>query len=204
MTDTRSCRRHRVALADLAERREPAGGGQAALDHVDRCPDCAQLLGELMLTVVALRRLATEGPVATVLVDPAQRADAAWARLRERIERSSRAAREQAWRWRTTLGGLAMASLAVAALVGPATIHLTADGATGELSGYTDNELDILHWQTEAGYVSAARSGSLTATAPGPVTSRPTNIGRYYPDGIRPERKEVQPARTTVRLPEAR
>ena len=198
-----ACHRHRLALAELAERRDAGSAGRTALDHVDRCPDCAATLGELMLTVVALRRLGNDAAIAA-LTSPAGRADVAWARLRDRIERSSRAAREQAWRWRTTLGGLAMASLAVAALVGPATIHLASDGTTGELSGYTDNELDFLHWQTEAGYLNAARTGSLTVTASGPTAPRATSIGRYSPDGVRPERKEVQPARTTARLPEAR
>ena len=55
---SRACARHREALAELAGEPGSTQSGAAAFAHVGRCPDCAEVLGDLMLTVVALRRLA--------------------------------------------------------------------------------------------------------------------------------------------------
>jgi hypothetical protein len=115
-----SCARYRPALADLAELRLAGAESSAAIEHVERCPGCARELGELMLTVVVLRRMGAEAAIAK---DSAP--DDAWGRLRARIERSSRRARARAWQWRATVGGLATASLLVAVLVGPAAIRVT-------------------------------------------------------------------------------
>jgi len=178
------CERHRDALAALAERREPSPAGHAALEHVERCRDCSEALGELILTVFALRRLGREAAAVAAALETEP--DDAWTRLRFRIDRSRRLTQEQAWRWRATLGGLATASLLVAAVVGPATIHITANR----------------DWRTELGYVNAART--LTPdSAPGSQELGGGNVTRtMFPDGIRPERKEVQPGRPTTRLPE--
>jgi hypothetical protein len=154
-----------------------------------------------MLTVVALRRIGAEAAAAAYLGP----ADDAWTRLRQRIERSSRKAREQAWRWRTSLGGLATASLLVAAVVGPATIRVTSDTDSGEGSSYSAVQLDRLDWSTELQYVSAARTYQAIDAPPGFLELSGGVIQRtMYPDGIRPVRKEVQPARATTGLPEAR
>lgn len=193
------CARHRAALAALAERREPSPAGHAALEHVEHCRGCSEALGELILTVFALRRLGSEAAVATAAVGG--QPDDAWTRLRVRIDRSRRLAREQAWRWRATLGGLATASLLVAAVVGPATIHVTADSDSGP-AAITSIQLDRLDWRTELGYVKASRnptSDSQGSQEFGPGTITPT----IFLDGIRPDRKEVQPGRPTTRLPEA-
>ncbi len=193
------CERHRDALAALAERREPSPAGHAALEHVERCRDCSEALGELILTVFALRRLGREAAAVAAALETEP--DDAWTRLRFRIDRSRRLTQEQAWRWRATLGGLATASLLVAAVVGPATIHITANRDSGP-AAITSIQLDRVDWRTELGYVNAART--LTPdSAPGSQELGGGNVTRtMFPDGIRPERKEVQPGRPTTRLPE--
>jgi len=120
LTRFSACARYRPALAGLVERQLAEAEGRAALEHVERCRDCAKVLGELMLTVVALRRMGEEAARAES-IGP----DDAWSRLRTRIERSSRAARGQAWQWRATVGGLATATMLVAVLIGPAAVHVT-------------------------------------------------------------------------------
>ena len=200
----RACLRHREALADLAERAAPGPAGAAAIRHVERCRDCADLLGDLMLTVVALRRMADPGGAAAAPAPDSALApatvDTTWTRLRARIERSRRAAREQAWRWRASLGGMLASALVVATLVGPATLRFGADGVD-VISG-TAAALDAVSWQIEADYVAGAHTAPATvadldagAAAAGP--------GRY-PDDIRPVRKEVAPARSTGLSPDAR
>jgi hypothetical protein len=193
------CARHRDALAALAERREPSPAGHAALEHVERCRDCSEALGELIRTVFALRRLGSEAAAAAAATTEP---DDAWTRLRLRIDRSRQLAREQAWRWRATIGGLATASLLVAAIVGPATIQFSADSDSGP-AAVTSLQLDGLDWRTELAYVNAAR----TPTSDGARGSQELGSGAVtrtmFPDGIRPERKEVQPGQPRTRLPEA-
>ena len=206
MSHARDCGRHREALADLAERHEATPGGAAAIRHVSRCEDCAETLGELMLTVIALRRMA--GEAAAPFPDrlsgmlawpdvPSPPTDTTWTRLRDRIERSRRAAREQAWRWRTSLGGLVASALVVGALVGPGAIHVGGDPEA--LSG---QQLEILSWQIETSYVSRAAEAPL-GVAGEDLGAAPAGI-RRYPDDLKPPRKEVSPARATALLPDAR
>jgi hypothetical protein len=193
------CARHRHALAGLAERHVDAREGQAALDHVGRCPACAKTLGELMLTVVVLRRMGAEAATAAYLGP-----DDAWSRLRARIDRSSRRAREQAWRWRATLGGLATAMLVVAAAVGPASIHLTTTVGASEKSGDAIVMIERLDLQNELGALDPARRALNPQTPSDASASSGGDAPRtMYPDGIRPDRKEVQSGRATTRLPEA-
>jgi hypothetical protein len=185
------CRRHRAALADLAGRTAPGPEGAAALAHLERCPACADVLGDLTLTVMALRRLATD------VADPG---DTTWSRLRDRIERSRRAAREQAWRWRTSLGGMLASALVVGALVGPAAVRL-GPGQSG-IATLSGNELEVVSQRIESDYNIGAH-----AAAPNAPDSEEaaTYLGiRRYPDDVRPLRKEVAPARSTGLLPDAR
>lgn len=206
----RPCERHREALADLAERGEPTPAGAAAIAHVGRCPECAEVLGELMLTVIALRRMA--GPATAVppiawgvtadqAAVPAGDAapDTAWARLRARIERSRQAAREQAWRWRTSLGAMVASALVVATLVGPATLR-SGGGGVDIISG-SAAELDAASWQIEVNYVEGAHAASTDA---GSIADTAADSFRRYPDDLRPVRKEVGPARSTGPAPDAR
>ena len=194
------CARHRDALAALAERRDPSPAGQAALEHVERCRDCSEALGELILTVFALRRLGSEAAVATA--PGPEKPDDAWTRLRSRIEQSRRLAQEQAWRWRATIGGLATASLLVAAVVGPATIQVGADSDAGP-AAVTSLQLDRIAWRNELAYVNASRTLTLDAARGSQELSGGTVTRTMFPDGIRPERKEVQLGQPRTRLPEA-
>ncbi|HEY2916518.1 MAG TPA: hypothetical protein VGI98_04805 [Candidatus Limnocylindrales bacterium] len=204
-----ACARHREALAELAERAEPSLAGAEALAHLDRCRDCAAILGDLTLTVVALRRMGSESEGGTAwfawrpsaddhAVDEAL--DRTWSRLRDRVERSRKAAREQAWRWRANFGGLLASALVVAALVGPATLHV---GSAATLAPVTGTDLDAVSAQIEADYVLGAHAAPAAADATTDLTDGPAGV-RRYPDDLRPARKEVAPARAPVRSPDAR
>jgi hypothetical protein len=152
-----------------------------------------------MLTVVALRRLAASSETAgPVVVGPAT-PDTAWSRLRDRIERSRRIAREQAWRWRTSLGGMLASALVVATLVGPATLRLGADGGIAATSGA---DLDVVNWQIEADYVAGAHAAPINLADPSVAAG--ALAPRRYPDDLRPTRKEVAPVRSTGLSPDAR
>jgi hypothetical protein len=104
-----ACVVHRPALLDFVERRALGPDSPAALDHLARCTSCERDLTEVAQTVVALRRL---GARAGQVQAPAD----GWATLRERIERSQRAADDAARRFRRAFGGAVVAA-AVAALV---------------------------------------------------------------------------------------
>lgn len=192
------CARHQEALAALAERRDPTLAGQAALQHVEACRTCSEALGELILTVFALRRLGSEAAVATAAT---AQPDDAWTRLRVRIDRSRRLAREQAWRWRATLGGLATASLLVAAVVGPATVTSGTNLAGDEVNGGSRLALDRLEQELE---LATLRSERRTFNPMGDLDGEPSAAvagGTTYPDVIRPVRKEVLPAERDVGIP---
>jgi len=158
-----------------------------------------------MLTVVALRRMAAadgtgaDPIVAAASVHGTPASDTAWTRLRERIERSRRAAREQAWRWRTSLGGMLASALVVATLVGPATLSF---GVSGSVAAATGAELDIVASRIEADYDAGAHTPPTTSADPDGASG---GVGiRRYPDDLRPTRKEVAPARSTGLSPDAR
>jgi hypothetical protein len=177
-----ACRRHVVGLTALAARREPIPHRTALFAHLERCDACAEQLQELMLTVIALRRIG-EVPGAAGL------APSAWPRLRQRIERSRAGAAAIAWRWRTTLAGLATGAMVVAALVGPMALHLPVGGSGAEPTGYGPRRIEALGSQIEHAYLVDARAGRLT-----PLTSTEESlpgVPRRYPDGIAPVGKEV-------------
>ena len=204
-----TCARHREALAELAERAEPSPAGAAALAHLERCRECADTLGDLTLTVVALRRLGSEATGDTAWFAwpaPGQHdtagddaIDRNWSHLRDRIERSRQAAREQAWRWRASFGGLLASAVVVAALVGPATLHL--GGATG-LAPAGGSDIDAVSRQIESDYVNGARA-ALSDSSSVDLTDGSVGL-RRYPDDLKPVRKEVAPARSSALSPDAR
>ena len=204
-----ACGRHRDALAALAERRQRSPDGQAALEHVERCRDCSEALGELILTVFALRRLGSEAALATPA--PGARQDDDWTRLRVRIDRSRRLAQEQAWRWRASLGGLAAASLLVAAVVSPATIHVTASSDSGP-AAVTSIERDRLAGGGSAGASLALErleQESLRAerrtfdpmAVPDGEPSGAVPRVTIHPDEIRPVWKEVPAGELDAAIP---
>jgi hypothetical protein len=104
-----ACLVHRPALVDFVERHALGPDSPAALDHLARCAPCERDLTEVAQTVFALRRL---GARAGEVEAPAD----GWAMIRERIERSQRAADDAARRFRRAFGG-AVVAVAVAALV---------------------------------------------------------------------------------------
>lgn len=184
-----ACPRHRAALAALAERSDLAvltADGRAAMEHVDRCPACATMLGELMLTAMALRRMGADAAAQS-----GHGADDAWRRLRAKLERSPEPSPERSWRGRASLNGLALSMLLVVVLVGPAALRFKADAASGASSDASaaatlesigaERNIDVRNPPSPVG----PRSGS--------------QIKRSYPDGTRPVDKEVSSARSNVR-----
>ena len=104
-----ACVVHRPALMDFVERHAIGPESPAALDHLARCEPCERDLSEVAQTVIALRRL---GAHAGEIEAPSD----GWTTLRQRIERSQRAADDAARRFRRAFGG-AVVALAVFALV---------------------------------------------------------------------------------------
>jgi hypothetical protein len=187
-----ACRRVAPGLTALAAGREPVRDQQVVFAHLDRCDACLTTLQDLTLTVYALRRLG-EVP------DGASIGAAAWPRVRQRILRSRATAAAVAWRWRTTLAGIAAGALVVAAVAAPLALHLPLGASGSEPVGYSERELDLFSWRVEDIYIAGARSGDL------PANSSPTvsldGLPRRYPDGIVPVPKEVQT--TTLGRPPA-
>jgi hypothetical protein len=202
MKRSSACETHRLALAGLAERRLAGAESRSALDHVERCPDCAKALGELMLTVTVLRRMGREAAMAAA-PDP----DDAWARLRARIERSSQRTRQQAWQWRATVGGLATTAMLVAVLMGPTAVHVTdhtfVEVEPVSFNRFTDRaetqleqaRLNTLRRNAPAGSTqqvdAATRPASLPIRHPvedegGASNPIPTEAPRSHSAGIRP------------------
>jgi hypothetical protein len=108
--------------------------------------------------------------------------DAAWSRLRARIERSSRRARARAWQWRATVGGLATASLLVAVLVGPTAVHVT-DNTYGEVAPASFyRQTDRAETQQELGRLNTLRRNAAAGTTQwvGAVM-RPASASRWHP-----------------------
>jgi hypothetical protein len=112
-----ACSVHRPALVDFVERRATGPDSPAAFDHLARCTRCEQDLTEVAQTVIALRRL---GERASRVEPPPD----GWNTLRERIERSQRAADDAARRFRRAFGG-AVASIAVIGVVAVASLGST-------------------------------------------------------------------------------
>ena len=106
-----SCVTYRPALVDFVEHRALGPDSPAALDHLARCVRCEHDLSEVAQTVIALRRL---GAHAREVQAPSD----GWPTLRERLERSQRAADDAARRFRRAFGGavVAMAVLAMVAI----------------------------------------------------------------------------------------
>jgi hypothetical protein len=104
-----ACARYRPTLVDFVEHRALGPDSPDALDHLARCSRCEHDLSEVAQTVFALRRF---GAYAGDVRAPAD----GWPTLRERIERSQRAADDAARRFRRAFGG-AVFAIAVVAMV---------------------------------------------------------------------------------------
>jgi len=102
--------------------------------------------------------------------------------LRARIERSSRRARQQAWQWRATVGGLATASLLVAVLVGPRAVHVT-DNTYGEIEPVSFyRQTDRAETQQEQARLnSLRRNAASSSTQWVGAVMRPASASRWHP-----------------------
>jgi hypothetical protein len=178
------CAIHRLALIDFVERRALGPDSPAALDHLARCATCERDLTEVAQTVIALRRL---GERAGEVEAPAD----GWPTLRERLERSQRAADEAARRFRRAFGG-AVVAIAVVALVAVPSL-------TGTVTSGLDDGLAVVPGVRPASatdfrrydpYAQRLTEGIVLAIAGGgparislaePVAGRPTSTDRSDP-----------------------
>ena len=178
----RACRRHRATLLDFVDRPRRGPLTVAALDHLERCAGCREELADLSQVVSALRRLGRE-------LEDVEPPGGAWFELRQRIARPA-----DAWRWRSTLGGMMVSALLVAVIIVPTgrILDPVADPAPTQASEEGAGARRI-----EDAYLASRR-----ADARGPIDGSPV-AGRSLPL-LRTEavafRKEVKPAGPRPRL----
>jgi hypothetical protein len=186
-----SCTRHRRLLVDFVDRGEIQPGTSAALAHLDRCSRCLAAIEATMLTITALRRL---GDAATG-IEP--RPDA-WPRLRARVE----ALRPRQPRFMSPVAGIAMSFAIVVVIVVPLRFGGGSldQGATAPLGAAP---LNLADRRIENAYIAAVRHVSPPTVGADKADDQSTALNRIYPDDIRPQRKEVGPAATTIRPSEA-
>lgn len=175
------CVVHRPALVDFVERHVFGPDSSAALDHLARCAPCERDLTAVAQTVIALRRL---GARAGEVEAPAD----GWATLRERIERSQRAADDAARRFRRAFGG-ALVAVAVAALVAiPSLTGTLTSGIGDELAVGSDarpvsaemRRYDPYAQRLTEGIVLAiAGNGPARISVPERVAGGPTSTDRH-------------------------
>jgi predicted anti-sigma-YlaC factor YlaD len=104
-----ACAVYRPVLLEFVERRALGPDSPNALDHLARCERCERDLSEVAQTIIALRRLGERARQVEVPAD-------GWPSLRERLERSQRAADAAARRLRRAFGS-AVVGIAVVAMV---------------------------------------------------------------------------------------
>jgi len=185
-----SCNRHRPLLVDFVDRGEVQPGTSAALAHLDRCARCLAAIESTMLTITALRRLGD----AAIEAEP--RPDA-WPRLRARIE----GLRPRRPKVMSPLAGIALSFAIVAVVVVPFRFGGgTLDAGAAPLG--QSAPINPAERRIETAYIAAVRHVASTAGA-NQIFDTSAAFNRIYPDDIRPTRKEVGPAATTVRPSEA-
>jgi hypothetical protein len=189
-TEAGACRRHQTALLDFVGTGERDAATGAALDHLDCCADCRVRMADVALAIAALRRFGAE----LKAVEPASDG---WTRLRARVTRPHPAP----WRWPLTVASTVTSTLLVAILVTPFPLH---GPVPGELTLTVPPQglapQDLPDWRRETAYVAASRQGTTPATettpsvkAGGPGIGAASALPRSYPDGVKPDRKEVEP-----------
>ena len=188
----RTCARHRRLLVDFVDHGEVQPGTAAALAHLDRCPACLATIEATMLTITALRRL---GDTAAE-IEP--RPDA-WPRLRARLE----ALRPRRPRFMSPLAGIALSFGMVAVIVVPLRVGGgTLDPGPSAPAGLSA-PVNRAERRIENAYIASVRRVATPAWATSLAEDESTAFIRIYPDDIRPQRKEVGPAATTIRPSEA-
>lgn len=191
-----ACTAHRRALVDFVDRGEVTTGTATALAHLDRCSRCTDELETTVQAIIALRRLGEEASRVEPLPD-------AWPRLMARLER-----------WRpprlailSPAAGAAMSVILVIALVaparfgGPAPIESSLLAGSAPPGAAAERKAYLAQWRVEAAYIATASQG--TGTAAEAEVRSSAGSPRIFPDGIRPERKEVTPAEPSGRPLEA-
>jgi hypothetical protein len=165
-----ACNRHRHALIDFVESREITPATTRALDHLDRCDTCRDELAGIAMALTGLRRIRDQ--IAT-----AEPAPDAWARLHARIA----AGNGPVWRWPATVRGLILSTM----LVGLAVVSLSPETPIGLSDGVRSVDTRI-----EQAYFMGAHRRVATDLGADVVSVR---FRRTYPDGHRPQWKEVSP-----------
>jgi hypothetical protein len=184
-----ACRRHRADLLDFVDRGAVTDTTSAALAHLDRCSRCTAELETTILAITAVRRLGDEAARAEPAAD-------AWPRLRARLDRW----RPVRWAIMSPTTGMVMSAAIVAVLIAP--MRIGGAATTSSPAPAPDRDVSsIIERRVEADYIASIREGTLS----GPdLVVRPAGIfPRNYPDGIRPERKEVSPTEPSGHPPEA-
>ncbi len=194
-----SCAHHRAALLDFVDRREQGPATDAALAHLDRCRACESELTEIALAIAALRRLHAE-------VRTAEPPRDAWARLRAHVGRRPVAP----WRWRLGIGGLMTSALLVGVLVGPLAIDPSRNATAISDAPYQrispmPEAVSPAELRTEQEFLLTRRENAAKSIIR-PIslfTSRVLGVDeialRIFPDGVRPEQKEVESAEASAR-----
>jgi len=184
------CAQHRTSLIELLEDGVRDDRTIEALDHLDRCRSCEAVVGDVFLVAAALRRLGREAAA----VDP--RPDA-WERVVARIERSRDAARRATWQWRTRLGGMMASAFIVAVVVVPSIVGQggRADVPRGS-PPVEDSAGRAREQRAEVAFMRTLGAPGTSDEAPRADGSEPAGVLLNYPDGIRPNWKEVWPEPT--------
>ena len=189
-----SCRTHRAALLDFLETRDRTAAA-AALEHLDRCRACEDELAAEARVIVALRRLGDDAAAAEPSAD-------AWPRLRARIVASS----PVRWLWPAKIGGMVSATMLVAVLVAPLAFGgpVVRSDAVVPLPPPAPMPAQEGDVGIEAAVVAAMRREAQRVTSTSPSAGRPSDSAlRIYPDGIAPERKEVESTKAGGQPPAA-
>jgi hypothetical protein len=195
-----ACVRHRAALVDFVDRAEIGPATAGALAHLDRCRRCTGDLEATVQTITALRRLGDEAG----LVEPAPDA---WPRLRDRLT----GWRPRSWRIMTPLAGSAMSLALVAVLVVPlrfgasigAPTTSNPDRVRPSASLVSSAPITAADRRIESAYIATVRRLDSSASGQSKADQSGGAFNRIYPDDVRPTRKEVGPAATTIRPSEA-
>jgi hypothetical protein len=176
-------------LVDFVETGTQGPATEAALAHLEGCDSCETALTDIALLLVGLRRLGRDAARRTPAPD-------AWAQLAARIERSRDAARRAAWAWRMRLSGTFVGALVAALVVLPPTTPAPTPAAPVPV-----DPVELADRRAEAAYLEAV---AIWAAVPDDSEDdRPDHHGvlLQYPDGIRPDWKEVY-RQTTDRWPQ--
>ncbi|MFL5679177.1 MAG: hypothetical protein ACJ77B_01095 [Chloroflexota bacterium] len=182
----RACDDHRAALLDFVDRRAVEPRTARALAHLDHCRDCERELSQIALALVALRRLRLD-------IESAEPASDGWDRLRARIQRRA----VDPWRWRASVGGLAVSSMLVAVLLAPMSIGRP---SIAQMAPPAPGPAARAAARVEAAYLASIRAGTRAPETDESVDrSYPVN----YPAEIREVRKEVDAASSSGRPPAA-